>query len=120
MDHLRNHVASALDEDLIAYTDVFAPDFVFVVQRGTTDRDASNAHGFELSRWCQRTGAPHADVDRQHSGDGLLRCKLKGNGPARMMGCRPQRSLPAKTIDLHHHPVSIVFQCVAMLLQCRQ
>jgi hypothetical protein len=30
-DHLRNHITSALDEDLIAYTDVFAPNFVFIV-----------------------------------------------------------------------------------------
>jgi hypothetical protein len=29
--HLRNYVSSALDENLITYTDVFAPNFVFVV-----------------------------------------------------------------------------------------
>jgi hypothetical protein len=50
-DHLWNHIASALDEDLIAYTDVFALNFVFVVQRGPTDGDASDAHWFEISRW---------------------------------------------------------------------
>src|SRR5262249_51377253 len=78
-DHLRNDIASTLDEDLIADTDVFAPDFILIVQRGTTDSDTTNVHWFEISRWRQCSSAPHANVDCQYPGDSLLRCKLKGN-----------------------------------------
>src|SRR5215831_283987 len=46
--HLRNDVASALDEDRIPDTDVFPPNLVLVMQGGTTDGDASNTGWLQI------------------------------------------------------------------------
>ena len=61
-DHLRDHVAGALDDDGVAVADVLARDLVLVVQGGAADDDAADGDRLQLGHRRQRAGA--ADLDR--------------------------------------------------------
>ena len=51
LDHLWDHVTGALHDYIIAFADVFALDFIFVMERCAADGDTANRHRFELCYW---------------------------------------------------------------------
>src|SRR4029078_9158784 len=60
---LRDHVACALDDDLVALADVLAVDVLFVVQRRARDGDAADLDRLEDRPGVERSGATDADRD---------------------------------------------------------
>ena len=74
VEHLRDHVAGALDHDRVADADVDAApdrlavaadaaDVVLVVQRGVRHHDAADRHRLELGERVERAGAADIDLD---------------------------------------------------------
>ena len=63
LHNVGNHVAGALDDDGVADADVFAFDFVHVVQRGALDRDAADGHRLQAGDRRQSAGAAHLGLD---------------------------------------------------------
>ena len=51
----------------------------------------------------------------RQAGGALLGRELVGDGPPGGLGRGPQRSLPGQAVHLHHRPVDLVGQIVAML-----
>lgn len=61
LNNLRDYVTGALDYNRIANADVFAPDFVFIMQRGVGNDDAADIYRFQIGYRCQSTGPPNLE-----------------------------------------------------------
>src|SRR5207237_3099385 len=61
-DDLRNDVACALDDDVVALADLLAVDVLFVVQRRAGDRDAADLHRLHDRPRVESAGAAHTDA----------------------------------------------------------
>ena len=94
VDHLRDDVAGALDDDGIADADVaaLAQDFaaradaldvVLVVQRGVLHDDAADADRLKLRGGREHAGAPDGDQHALHDGRRALGRELVRDRPAR-------------------------------------
>src|SRR4051812_41927721 len=119
VDHLRDDVAGALDDDGIAYPYVAAlaqllavaadaPDVVLVVQRDVLHDDAADADRLELPAGGERAGAPDLDLDVAQHGDGALRGKFVRDRPARSPRHEAEPFLPVQPVDLVHHAIDVV------------
>src|SRR5467141_3589644 len=111
-----NHVAGALDDDVVLRSHVLAGDLVFVVQRRTTHRHTGNLRGPKPRHGCRRTGAPDVDLDVLDDGLGLLGRELERQRPARTPGDEPQLCLLPQVVDLDDNAVDLVVETVALLL----
>lgn len=58
LNNLRDYVTGALDYNRIANANVFAPDFVFIMQRGVRNDDTADIYRFQVGYRCQGTGPP--------------------------------------------------------------
>lgn len=81
LNNLRDYVTGALDYNRIANADVFAPDFVFIMQRGVRNDDTADIYRFQVGYRCQSTGPPDLDADVVDSGDGLFGRGICGRLP---------------------------------------
>ena len=68
-DDLRNHVAGALDDHVIADADVLELDHVLVVQRRHAHDHAAHGDRLEHGVRIQRAGPPHVQADVEQPGD---------------------------------------------------
>ena len=62
-NHLRDHVAGALDHHRVADADVLAGDLVLVVQRRAAHQHAADVDRLQLGDRRQRAGAADLDMD---------------------------------------------------------
>ena len=106
-DHLRDHVAGALDDDRIAGADVLAGDLILVVERRAGDGDATDMHRLELGDRSQRAGASDRDRDAVQNRLGLLGRELVSDGPAGRPAGGAQTLLPVEAVDLEHDTVDL-------------
>ena len=113
-DHLWDDIAGALDDDGIADADIFAFDFVFVVQGGVADQNAAHVHGLEARHWRQYTRAPDLNLDRFEHRFRLLGGKLMGDGPARRAAHKTQPPLPVEAVDFVNHAIDVERQLGAL------
>ena len=82
-DHLRDHVAGALDDHGVSLADVLPPDVVLVVERRARDRHPADLHGLELRPGVQGARATDPDVHLQELRLGSHRRPLERARPAR-------------------------------------
>jgi hypothetical protein len=82
-DDVRNHVAGALDQHGIAGAEIFAADFVQVMQRRVRNRNARELHRLEFRDRGQRTDPADLDLDSFDNRFRLLRFELVSDRPAR-------------------------------------
>src|SRR6185312_15709060 len=127
VNHLRNDVAGALDDDGIANPDVAplaellavaadSPDVVFVVQRHVLHDDAADPDRLELANRRERAGAPDLDLDVLQHGHGALGRKFVRDRPARRARYEAQALLPVEAVDLVDYPVDVVVEPGALFL----
>src|SRR5207302_1036174 len=91
-DDLGNHVACALDDDVVALANVLAVDVLLVVERCARDGHASDLHALEHRPRVERPGPPDPDQDLvQPRGRGQRRPLER----ARPAGPLVQRAEPA-------------------------
>ncbi len=115
-DHLRDHVAGARDDHLVALAGVLARQVLLVVKGGGRDRHPSHVNGLQHRERKQATRAadvPDDPVQLRRRGD---RRELPRHRPARLAAgdaeLPPQRAL----VDLDHHSVDLVVERLAPLL----
>ena len=92
---------------MIADADVFAGDFVFVVQRGPPHHHAPHIGGAQLGHGGQSPRAANLNHNVLDDRGGLLRRKLVRQGPARGPRHKPQAFLQHHIINFIHHPINI-------------
>ena len=111
--HLRDHLAGALDHHPVADADVQVADVVLVVQGGALDSDAAHLHRRQHRVGGDRAGAPHIDDDVEERGDCLLARVFVGQRPARVFAGKAQQLLQSQAVHLDHAAVHLVGQVVA-------
>ena len=106
-DHLRDHVAGALDDDPVADAQILAGDVLLVVEGREPDRRPADLHRLERGEGHEGARAPnaHRDVEQPRGGGGGR--ELVGDGPARRPAHRPEAVLHVHVVDLHHGPVDV-------------
>ena len=116
-DDLRDHVAGALHDHLVADAHVLARDLVLVVQRGVRDHDAADGDRLQLGDRRQRAGAADLDRDVVERGDRLLGRELVRDRPARRAADETEAVLQREVVDLVDHAVDVVVEVGALLRQ---
>ena len=115
-DDLRDDVAGALQDHVVAGPDVLAPDVVLVVQRRALHGDASDEHRLEHGEGREHAGPPHVDLDAVQPGRHRGRRELEGDRPAGIVRDAPQGALEDERVDLDHGAVDVVVEVAAALL----
>ena len=113
--HLRDHVAGALDFHRVADAHVEAGDLVGIVQGRVLHHDAADRDGGELGDRGQRAGAADLDFDRINGSRRLLRRKLVRQRPARAARHKTEPVLPVEPVDLVHDAVNVIAEAGAFL-----
>ena len=113
-DDLRDDLARALHDDVVADADVLPVDVVLVVERRLFHRDAAHLHGLQDGVRVQRAGTSDVDADVQQACDRPLRRELPGDGPARLSSDEAEVPLVVQPVYLHDHPVCLVVLAVAL------
>ena len=108
LNNLRDYVTGALDYNRIANADVFAPDFVFIMQRGVRNDDTADIYRFQVGYRCQGTGPPDLDADVVDSGDGLFGREFVGDCPTRRPSQKAQAFLQGNGVNLVNHAVNVI------------
>ena len=127
VDHLRDHVAGALDDDGVADADIAALaqglavaadalDVILVVQRDVLHDHAADADRLELADRRERAGAADLDLDVLEHGDGALGRELVRDRPARRARDEAEPLLPVETVDFVDDAVDVVVEIGAGLL----
>ena len=115
LDHLRDHVAGALDADAVADAQSEPLDLVAVVERDVGDDHPADADGLEPADGRQLAGAADLDVDRFERGLGFLGGKLVREAPARRASDEAEPLLQVQPVHLVDDAVDIERQVCARL-----
>ena len=125
--HLRDHIAGALDGDGVANADIGAVaqrlalradalNEVLVVQGRVLHHHAADGDWLELRNRGERTGAADLDVDILDNRGRLLGRKLVRDREARRARNKAEPLLPVEAVELVDHAVDIVAELGALLL----
>jgi hypothetical protein len=125
VQHLRDHVAGALDHHRIPDADIDtaadriavvsdALDIVLVMQCGVLHHHAADRNRLQLGHRRERTGAADLDVDAVHDGGRFLGRKFVRNRPARRPRHESEPLLPVEPVELVDDPVDVVAECRAL------
>ena len=112
---LRNDVARASDDDGIADPDVFARQFIHIVQGRIADRDAADESRLQARNRRQCTGAPNLKFDVAYGRERLLRREFVRNSPTWRARNEPELTLRLQIVDLVHHAVDLIRQAIPHL-----
>ncbi len=115
--HLGDDVPGPLHPDRVPGAEIFLLHLVLVMEGGPADRHPAHLDRVEEGDRGQHPGPPHLDHDVLQAGDLFLRGKFPGQGPAGAAVPLAQPLAQAVVVDLDHHPVDLVIQLVALLLQ---
>ena len=114
-DHLRNHIACALDDNRIADADALLRNQLFIMQAGARDHHAADRDGRQIGNRRQGTRAPDLDGDTFESGGGTLGRKLVRDGPARATADPAEAFLPVEPVDLVNNAINIIVEIGAAI-----
>jgi hypothetical protein len=115
-EHLRDDVAGAQHDDLVARPHVLATEVLLVVQRRHLHGHAADLDGLELGERVQvaeLADAPLHVLQRRHL---RRRRELPGDRPARVAPDRAQPALQLEVVDLHDDAVDLEVQRAAAAL----
>ena len=119
-DDLRDHVAGALHDHLVADAHVLARDLVLVVQRGVRHHHAADGDRLQLGDRGERAGAADLDRDVVEGGDRLLGREFVRDRPARRAADEAEAVLQREVVDLVDHAVDVVVEVGALLGAARR
>ena len=114
LDDLGDHVARAAHEDPVAHAHVLAAQLLLVVQRGAAHGDAAHEDGLQVGHRGDGAGAADLHHDLLDLRLHLFGRELEGDGPARRLRDLAQAGARIDGVDLHHQPVDLVGQGVAL------
>ena len=110
LQHLRDHIACALDNDSVFLAHIEPRDFVRVMQRRVLHHHAADRHRLKLSDRRQRAGASHLNLDVVDDRRRLLGGKLVRDRPARRARDEAEPLLPVEPVDLVDDAVDVVVE----------
>src|ERR1700677_3109737 len=121
IDHWRNNVAGALDDNGIADHDLAALaqllaiaakafDVILVVQRDVLHDHAADADRLELADRRKPAGAADLNLDIPQHGHGALGREFMRDGPARRARNEAEPVLPVDPVDLVHDAIDIIVE----------
>ena len=106
--NLRNNITGALDDHLIACTDIKAAYLIFIMQGGVGYHHPAHRYRFQPCDRGQRACAAHLNINRLQGGFHLLSGEFMGNGPTRRPAYLSQPHLQLMVIDLIDHTINII------------
>ena len=115
-DDLRDHVAGAQHDHLLARPDVLAREVLLVVQRRHADAHAADDHRLEHgvgAHVAELADVPHHLLQSRHGG---RRRELPGDRPARVAPDRAEPALQRQVVDLDDDAVDLEVELAAALL----
>ena len=112
-DDLRDHLARALHDHVVADAHVLGGDLVGVVQRRDAYTRPTDDDRLKDGKRREHARPADRDVDVEQSRHGLLGRELERRRPARLAADDAELALQAHVVDLHHHAVDGVGQLVA-------
>ena len=115
-DHLRDHVAGAHHDDLVARPHVLARQVLLVVQGGGGDGDAADVDRLQHREGDEVAGAADVPDHLVHLRRRGRRRELPGDRPARLAADDAQLAPERPLVDLDHDAVDLVVELVAALL----
>ena len=84
------------------------------MQGGIGHRYAAHENRREFGHRCEFSRAPHLDINRQYSGELLLRRVFVRHSPARLTRHEAQALLQGEAVDFVHDAINIKGQLVAL------
>ena len=114
--HLRDHIARALDLDHVPRLDAEARDLVLVVQGGVGDHHAAHRHRLEPCHRGERARPADLDINAEQGCRRLLGRELVRDRPARRPADKAQPLLPVEPVDLVDDPVDVIGEPRALRL----
>src|SRR5262249_51437925 len=115
-DDLRDDVARALDDDVVALADCLAVDVLLVVQRRAGDGDAADLHRFHDRPRMGRARAAAGEAARGRPRPRRHRRPLVRARPARPLVEDAEPALLVERVDLDHDAVDLVVELEPALL----
>src|SRR5207247_2885713 len=112
-EDLRDDLAGAQDDHLVADANVLAGDVLLVVQRRELHRDTANVDGLEDGERVQVAELADVPVDPDELRDLRRRRELPGDRPARIAPDDAQAALQLDLVDLDHDAVYLEVQRAA-------
>ncbi len=113
LDHRRNHFAGFFDHDRIADPDVFAFDFIFVVQGRAGDRAAAHDDGLEHRYGREDSSSPDLDHDVEQACLNSFRCVFVCDRPSRRFGGETEPLALRERIHFHHCAVGLIAEILS-------
>src|SRR5262249_19813700 len=107
-DYLWNDIAGALNDDVIALTDVLTGDLICVVEGGAAHDHAADRDRLQLGHGREGAGAADLDPDGAQDRLRLLGRELVGERPARRATYHAQTVLPVEAVHLVDDAVDVV------------
>src|ERR1700722_2872098 len=108
------HVARALQSHNIAFANILADDFVFVMKRRPADHHTADRHWLQLSDRRQCASAADLNDNFVQFGFGLFWREFMRNRPPWRAANKAKSFLPVKPIDFINHAVDIIGKCVPL------
>jgi hypothetical protein len=115
-DDLRDDVAGALDDDVVARADLLAVDVLLVVERRAGHGDPADLDGLHDRPRVERAGTAYPDADLQQPRDCRHRRPLVGARPARTGVQDAEPPLLVERVDLDDDAVDLVVELQPPLL----
>ena len=109
----RDDFAGFFDENGVADADVFALDFLLVVEGRARDRAAGDKDGLKLCNRGERAGAADLDGDVQELGFGALGFVFVGDRPAGGFGGGSEFAAQGEAVELYDRAVGFVGKIMA-------
>ena len=116
LDHLRDHVAGALDRHRVADPHAEPLDLVLIVQGGVLHDHAADRNRLELGDRRERAGAADLDLDVAHHRHRPLGREFVRDRPARRATNEAEPVLPVEPVELVDHAVDVVVELGALAL----
>ena len=114
--HLRDHVAGAHDDHLVAVAHVLAAQVLLVVERRELHGHARDLHRLEQRERDHVAGAAHVPGHLLQRGGGRGGRELPRDRPARLAAHHAELALQLEVVHLHDHAVDLEVEPVAALL----
>ena len=115
-DDLRDHVARAQDDHVVADAHVLAREVLLVVQRGELDRHAADVDRLQHGERVQVAELAHVPLDAVQPRDRRGRRELPRDRPARVAADHAEAALQLEVVDLHDDAVDLEVERAASLL----
>ena len=114
-NNLRYHITCTLQDDRITNADIFADDFIFIMQGRVRDHHPAHIHRRQPRNRCQSTCPSDLNINGLQNCNSLFSREFMCNRPSRRTRHLPKASLILMAVNFIDNPVNIIWQASARL-----